>query len=96
MTTTGFTRLDAAADTERILEDIRRIEPALVERLDEFDRERRIPRDVIDSLKAIGVFDALTPRSHNGLQLGAVNSVKILEELARIDASLAWATMIGM
>ncbi|WP_437773632.1 acyl-CoA dehydrogenase family protein [Arthrobacter sp. KNU40] len=83
-------------ETARILADIRLMEPALVARIPEFDEQRRIPADVIADLKRIGVFDVLTPRSHGGLQLGLVSSVLVLEELARIDASLAWATMIGM
>lgn len=82
--------------TERILTDIRRIEADLVARIPEFDLERRIPADIIETLREIGVFDLLTPASHGGLEAGLLNSVRVLEQLARIDASLAWTTMIGL
>lgn len=79
-----------------VLAAIEHLAPALRERLAEFDEVRRIPADVIADLKARRVFDILTPRSHGGLQVSVADSVRVIETIAAIDGSLAWATMIGV
>lgn len=87
---------DNEAVTAAVLERIQSLQPEITDRLEEFDNERRIPADVITSLKEIGVFDVLTPRVYGGLELGLLNSVRIIEAISEIDGSLGWATMIGV
>ena len=82
-------------DAARILSDVRSMCPLLGTRSREFEADRRIPVDVIDRLKEIGVFQMLVPRSHGGLELDLATIVSVIVELARADASTAWTAMIG-
>ena len=54
----------------------------------------RIPEDLIESLKTIGLFRMFVPRSHDGLELDLFDCIEIIQHLARIDGSIAWLAAI--
>ncbi|MGO4722939.1 MULTISPECIES: acyl-CoA dehydrogenase family protein [unclassified Inquilinus] len=83
---------DAAA---RLLADIRGLAPALAARAAEFEAARRMPLDVVDTLRSIGVFRMFAPRSHGGLELTLPQALEALAALSRIDGSVGWTAMIG-
>jgi alkylation response protein AidB-like acyl-CoA dehydrogenase len=78
-----------------ILSGIKNLEPQLKARVIEFETARRIAPDVIASLKSIGIFRMLAPRSHGGLELDLPTALEIIATIARIDGSLGWTAMIG-
>lgn len=83
---------DAAA---RIRAGIREIGPAIAARAAEIEAARRIPPDIVETLRALGVFRIFVPQSHGGLELALPDSLGILAALAAIDGSVGWAAMIG-
>src|SRR6202167_6054282 len=83
------------SQAQRILTDIEELAPHIVARAAETEAGRRIPVDVIESLRSIGVFRMLVPRSHGGLELDLPAALDVLLALARIDGSLGWTVMIG-
>jgi alkylation response protein AidB-like acyl-CoA dehydrogenase len=86
----------AAGETSsRLLADIRRMAPMIAKRAAEIEAARRIPLDLVATLKSIGVFRMLAPKSHGGLELELSGALKILAALAKIDGSLGWAAMVG-
>jgi indole-3-acetate monooxygenase len=88
-----FRRMQDAA--KHILSDIHDLTPRLRARVAEFEAARRIVPDVIATLKSIGVFRMLVPRSHGGLELDLPAALDIIATIARIDGSLGWTVMIG-
>src|ERR1700731_4537008 len=85
----------AAGETSsRLLADIRRIAPAIAARAAEIEAARRVPLDLVEILRSIGVFRMLAPKSHGGLELELWAVLKIMAALARIDGSFGWAAMI--
>ncbi len=80
---------------KNLLSDIKDLKPQLKARVIEFETARRIAPDVIASLKSIGVFRMLAPRSHGGLELDLPAALEIIATIARIDGSLGWTAMIG-
>jgi alkylation response protein AidB-like acyl-CoA dehydrogenase len=81
---------------DRMLADVRVLAPELTARVREIEAMRRIPVDLVEKLRSIGIFRALVPRSHGGLELDMPAAIKIMETLCRIDGSIGWITMIGM
>ncbi len=79
----------------RILADIHALAPEITARAAEIENGRRVPIDLVDKLKSIGVFRALAPRSHGGLELDLPAAIRIMETLCRIDGSVGWIAMIG-
>ncbi len=80
---------------EALLEKVRALAPSLTARAAEFEAARRIPADVIDQLREIGVFRMYAPRSHGGLELDFPTTLEILTVLARADGAAGWTAMIG-
>ena len=89
---TDTDRADAGAD---MLADVAALAGQLKPRSAEFEAMRRMPLDVVDQLREIGVFRMYTPRSHGGLELDFPATLEVMTALARIDGSVGWIAMIG-
>ena len=68
----------ARATVEQMLADVRDLAPAIIARVAEFESERRIPLDLVEQLKAIGVFRMLVPRSHGGLEFDLPLALEVI------------------
>jgi acyl-CoA dehydrogenase family member 9 len=53
------------------------------------DRDEHIPDALLDELRALGGFGWLVPREHGGAGLSTTASVRLIQELAGVDLSLA-------
>ncbi len=82
--------------TNRILADVEALAPEIGERAAEIEAGRRIPRDLVEKLRSTGIFRALAPRSHGGLELGVPSAIRIIEAFCRIDGSVGWISMLGI
>jgi indole-3-acetate monooxygenase len=82
---------DAAS---RLLTDIKELAPYIQSRSCEMETSGRIPADLIESLRAIGVFRMFVPRSHDGLELNLIDGIEIIQALARLDGSAGWVATI--
>ncbi|HEX2079508.1 MAG TPA: acyl-CoA dehydrogenase family protein [Longimicrobium sp.] len=61
---------------------------------EEWDREARFPREVIDKLGELGFLGMLLPEEYDGLGLDTTAYLLALEEIARGDASVAVAMSV--
>jgi alkylation response protein AidB-like acyl-CoA dehydrogenase len=87
---------DGSPETvRRMLADIRELAPVIAGRVAQFDAERRMPMDVVDMLRSMGLFRVIAPRSYGGLEVDLLSAVQVITALARIDGSLGWTAMIG-
>ena len=61
------------------------------ERIDSagIDREHRIPEDLLDEMKQMGLFGLLIPEEYGGLGLSNTGYARVMQEIAAIDGSLA-------
>jgi alkylation response protein AidB-like acyl-CoA dehydrogenase len=69
--------------------------PTIASRAAAIEAARRVPRDLLDDLKAAGCFGVLVPTSHGGAGADVVTAMRMYEDLAAADASVAWIVMIG-
>lgn len=60
----------------------------------EFDELRMLPVDVVDRLRAAGVFRMNMPRSWGGPEMSSPEQVEIIETLSRADGSVGWCSFI--
>ena len=74
-------------DVARSLEPLIRAQAEVLE-------EGRIPRPLVDALYDAGVFKAMLPREVGGLEVEPVEWLQMIEELARINASVGWLAFI--
>src|ERR1700704_7175077 len=80
---------------QRLLADIRELAPHVTSRAAEIEDARRIPLDLVEALRSIGVFRMFAPQSHGGLELDLPTGLEIIAALGRIDGSIGWTAMIG-
>jgi alkylation response protein AidB-like acyl-CoA dehydrogenase len=80
---------------DRMLADIRDLAPTIADRAPEIEAGRRVPADLVETLRSIGVFRMFVPRSHGGLELEIAESLEIIAELSRIEGSVGWVAVIG-
>jgi alkylation response protein AidB-like acyl-CoA dehydrogenase len=82
-------------DGESILNAATALAPAIRERGDQIERERRLPLDLVDALKKAGVFRIAMPRAWGGPELDPITQLRVIEALSVADASVGWCAMIG-
>ena len=58
-------------------------------RAEQWDREHSFPLDVVRRLGALGVMGLAVPEEYGGLGAGTLSQILVVEELARIDSSVA-------
>ena len=80
---------------ETVLHAVRQLAPTIFDRAGEIEAGRRVPVDLLDSLRAAGCFRLIRPATHGGLEASVADAMRTLESLARADASVAWTVMIG-
>ena len=61
----------------------------------EVEEARRLPLDLVNKLKSIGIFRMYVPRSRGGLELSLPAGLEIITALSRLDGSLGWTALIG-
>lgn len=82
-------------DCEQILEATRKLVPEVESRADETAALRRLPADLVESLRAAGVFRMAMPRAWGGPEMSPRAQTEVVELLARADPSVGWCAMIG-
>ena len=73
----------------------RALAPEVSQRADEAEARGTMPTDLVDRLRAAGIFRALQPRSLDGFEVTPVEFIEMIEELARADGSAGWIAAIG-
>jgi hypothetical protein len=76
--------------TRSYFEKMTRLAPIIREHADHAEREAQMPREIADALHQVGMFRIFLPRSMGGGELTIPDSLRLIEEVARIDASVGW------
>src|SRR5215468_7375908 len=71
----------------------RSLEPLIREHAEVIE-EGRIPPSLVDALHDAGVFKAMLAREVGGLEVEPVEWLQMIEELARVNASVGWLAFI--
>jgi alkylation response protein AidB-like acyl-CoA dehydrogenase len=71
-------------------EKAQKLAPIIREHADRAEREAQMPREVADAFHDAGLFRILLPRKMGGGELTIPESLRLCEEVARIDGSAGW------
>jgi indole-3-acetate monooxygenase len=95
-------RPEASGPAELMNEDAAELIAAIRRRRAEFEAAgsaaeglRTLPGDTVSTLRELGLFWLKTPAELGGVPMGPESFSAVVEELAYIDVSTAWAAMIG-
>lgn len=78
-----------------MLAGIRELSPEIKARAAEIEAARRVPPDIVERLRSIGIFRMFVPRSHGGLELDFPAGLEVIKALARLDGSIGWITVVA-
>ncbi|HET7130688.1 MAG TPA: acyl-CoA dehydrogenase family protein, partial [Gammaproteobacteria bacterium] len=81
--------------SEQILANARALAPEIAARAPEAVALRRLPRDLVDKLKAAGCFRVMFPKAWGGPEMPLPQQLELVELLAHADAAVAWCVKIG-
>ena len=71
-------------------EKVQKLAPIIREHADRAERDAQMPREVIDAFHDAGMFRMLLPRAMGGGDLRIPDSLRLCEEVSRIDGSAGW------
>src|SRR3977135_1186255 len=80
---------------KRLLADIRDMAGAITARAVEIEDGRRIPLDLVEAVRSIGLFRVFVPQIQGGLELYLPEGLDIIAALSRIEGSVGWIAMIA-
>lgn len=80
---------------QEIFAAIAALEPQIREAAPAIEAERRLPPALAQELMRAGIFRMGVPRAYGGPELDPMSQVRIVEELARIEGSVGWLSMIS-
>jgi len=83
------------AEESATLERVRNIIPEIEACGDEIERERRLPAGLNLKLADAGAYRMALPRKYGGEDLAPLQSMRVLQELAHADGSVAWTAMVA-
>lgn len=78
-----------------VLEAARSLSTEIRAAADDTERERHLPRRLVDRLVRAGVFRLCVPRTLGGSEAHPELLVAVIEALARADGAAGWCAMIG-
>ncbi len=77
-----------------LLRDLSRLESELSAEADAGEQVRKLTERSVGMLKDAGIMSMWLPKSLGGLELDFSSGLRVMEELARIDASAAWVVFV--
>src|SRR5271154_596912 len=84
---------DGAIPPDGVIDHVGRAQalaPRVAAAADEIERERRLPAPLRAAMMDAGLFRLLLPRSLGGAEIDPPSFVRVIETIAKADASTAW------
>ena len=81
---------------DALLQSARDLAALVRECADEAERERRLPKRVVEALTAAKLYRVAAPRSLGGGETHPSTQIRVIEEISRADGATGWNLMIGI
>jgi alkylation response protein AidB-like acyl-CoA dehydrogenase len=86
---------EGSTQESTVLQSARRVAPLASEAARSSERERALPRELVDELRDGGLLHMCLPRSLGGGEVEPRELILALEELARGDGAAGWCAMVA-
>src|ERR1700720_4201937 len=84
------TRLPADVDAQPVVQAAAALQPVLRNYHDELEREQRLPRALVEEMRAAGFYRLVIPRALGGLEVDPLTYLRVVELLAEGCGSVGW------
>ena len=85
----------ARASVEEWVDRVRQLGPLVEQYRDEGERERRLPQPLFAAMRDAGLFSLWVPSNLGGAEVDVETSMRVVEELSRLDGAVGWNVMIA-
>jgi alkylation response protein AidB-like acyl-CoA dehydrogenase len=92
--TSNVQRRDAATSNQ-VLSRIAALSPVVERHTGDMEQARRLPAELVSSLRSARIFSMFVPRRYGGLELDAPSALRVIAALAKLDGSVGWNAMTG-
>jgi alkylation response protein AidB-like acyl-CoA dehydrogenase len=75
--------------------EARALGPRIRELAPQIDRDRQLPRELVEALLDAGLFHLYLPKDYSGREVDPVTAAKAVEETAFFDGAAGWCLMIA-
>jgi indole-3-acetate monooxygenase len=83
------------ATATKLLTEAKKLAGVVSAMAERAEAERRMPADLVDRLRAAGLFAMGLPRALGGLESPPHELIPVIEAVSRADASAGWSVLIG-
>jgi alkylation response protein AidB-like acyl-CoA dehydrogenase len=83
------------SDPGNILEVARGLVPAVRDAANEIERERKLPKELVEAFRSAGLFHLFVPADYGGLEVHPSVACRVIEEISAADGSAGWCVMIA-
>jgi alkylation response protein AidB-like acyl-CoA dehydrogenase len=83
-------RTSASPESRTLLETAAALQPVVRGYQDDIERERRLPKPLVEQLRAAGLYRMVVPQQLGGLQVDLLTFLRAAEMLAEADGSTGW------
>src|SRR5216110_2035885 len=84
------TRLPVEIDAQPLVHAAAALQPELRSYREEIEREQRLPRALVEQLRAAGFYRMVIPRALGGLEADPLTYLRVVELLAEGCGSVGW------
>jgi len=95
MASTSRVELGTDVRLEEWLDRVRALAPLVDQYRDAGERERRLPQPLFEAMRQAELFSLWVPRELGGAEVDLETSVRVVEELSRLDGAVGWNVMIA-
>ena len=93
---TAATPRDTESLTQDLVKRAQAIAPAIAERAEASERDRRVADETIADVASAGLFEIMVPQRFGGHELGISSMVKVMKALSPQDVSTGWTLAFYM
>jgi indole-3-acetate monooxygenase len=83
------------ADAAGLIRAARALAPTIKAARVDIERERQLPRALVEAIGDAGLFALWLPKAFGGPELNLADYIRVIEELARADGSAAWCATVA-
>lgn len=81
--------------TTRLSDAVQELCSEIASRAEETETARNVPHDIVDRLRALGVYKMVQPSEIGGLEMHPLEALSVLEQLSYADGSTGWSVFIN-
>src|SRR5437016_3103354 len=83
-------------ETTKLATRLEGLLPAIRERREQTERDRRVPREIVGLLQDTGIFSLEIPRQIGGTEAAPAEILEAIETVSRADGSTGWCAGLAI